>query len=133
MKTLAAAAFLLVACAGFAHADIQGEAIDYAHGELKLQGWAAYDDAQEGKLPGVLLVHAWRGHGENVRAYVTIRPGQPRPTAADLIAHARERVGYKAPEEIVFLEEMPLNPTGKIDRTGLLEMAEDHLHPHGLE
>lgn len=83
-------------------------------------------------LAGVVGVHD-AVHGENVRAYVTIRSGQPRPTAADLIAHARERVGYKAPEEIVFLEEMPLNPAGKIDRTGLLEMAEDHLHPHGLE
>jgi hypothetical protein len=30
------------------------------------------------------------------------------------------------------LEEMPLNPTGKIDRSGLKQLAEDHLHPHGL-
>ncbi len=28
---------------------------------------------------------------------------------------------------------MPLNPTGKIDRVGLKRMAEDHLHPHGLD
>lgn len=43
-----------------------------------------------------------------------------------------ERIGYKAPEEVVFLDQMPLNPTGKIDRVGLKRMAEDHLHPHGL-
>jgi len=72
-------------------------------------------------------------HGENVRAYVTVRDGTERPTAADLIVHCRERIGYKAPEEIVFLDQMPLNPTGKIDRVGLKRMAEDHLHPHGLE
>lgn len=24
-------------------------------------------------------------------------------------------------------------PTGKIDRVGLRRMAEDHLHPHGLD
>jgi long-chain acyl-CoA synthetase len=41
-------------------------------------------------------------------------------------------VGYKAPEEVVFLDDMPLNPTGKIDRVELKNMAEDHLHPHGL-
>lgn len=41
-------------------------------------------------------------------------------------------VGYKAPEEIVILDEMPLNPTGKVDRVGLKALAEDHLHPHGL-
>jgi acyl-coenzyme A synthetase/AMP-(fatty) acid ligase len=71
-------------------------------------------------------------HGENVRAYVTLAEGAERPSAADLIVHCRERIGYKAPEEIVFLDEMPLNPTGKIDRVGLKRMAEEHLHPHGL-
>jgi long-chain acyl-CoA synthetase len=70
-------------------------------------------------------------HGENVRAYVTIADGQARPTSQELIDFARERVGYKAPEEIVFLPEMPLNPTGKIDRVGLKRLAEEHLHPHG--
>ena len=82
-------------------------------------------------LAGVVGIHD-TVHGENVRAYVTLREGAERPTSADLIVFCRERVGYKAPEEIIFLEEMPLNPTGKIDRAGLKRMAEDHLHPHGL-
>ncbi len=83
-------------------------------------------------LAGVVGVHDTT-HGENVRAYVTLEEGAERPSSADLIVFCRERVGYKAPEEIVFLEEMPLNPTGKIDRVGLKRMAEDHLHPHGLD
>jgi long-chain acyl-CoA synthetase len=83
-------------------------------------------------LAGVVGVHD-TVHGESVRAYVTLEPGAAKPTSADLIVHCRDRVGYKAPEEIVFLEEMPLNPTGKIDRVGLKKMAEDHLHPHGLD
>jgi acyl-CoA synthetase (AMP-forming)/AMP-acid ligase II len=83
-------------------------------------------------LAGVVGVHDLV-HGENVRAYVTLRPGAPRPSSADLIVFCRERVGYKAPEEVVFLEEMPLNPTGKIDRVGLKRLAEEHLHPHGLD
>ncbi|HUB98395.1 MAG TPA: class I adenylate-forming enzyme family protein [Solirubrobacterales bacterium] len=83
-------------------------------------------------LAGVVGVHD-TVHGENVRAYVTLEAGAEKPTSADLIVHCRDRVGYKAPEEIVFLDEMPLNPTGKIDRVGLKKMAEDHLHPHGLE
>ena len=82
-------------------------------------------------LAGAVGIHD-EVHGENVRAYVTLREGAERPSAADLIVHCRERIGYKAPEEILFLDEMPLNPTGKIDRTGLKRMAEDHLHPHGL-
>jgi len=83
-------------------------------------------------LAGAVGVHD-EVHGENVRAYVTLRDGAARPSSADLILHCRERIGYKAPEEIVFLDEMPLNPTGKIDRTGLKRLAEDHLHPHGLD
>ena len=82
-------------------------------------------------LAGAVGVHD-TVHGENVRAYVTLAEGASRPSAADLIVHCRERIGYKAPEEVVFLDEMPLNPTGKIDRVGLKRLAEDHLHPHGL-
>ncbi len=71
-------------------------------------------------------------HGENVRAYVTVQEGVARPTAHDLIEFVRARVGYKAPEEVVFLDEMPVNPTGKLDRVVLKRLAEEHLHPHGL-
>jgi acyl-coenzyme A synthetase/AMP-(fatty) acid ligase len=63
-------------------------------------------------------------HGENVRAYVSIKEGFGQPTATELIFFARERIGYRAPEEIVFLEEIPLNPTGKVDRVTLKQMAE---------
>jgi acyl-coenzyme A synthetase/AMP-(fatty) acid ligase len=80
-------------------------------------------------LAGVVGIHD-QTHGENVRAYVTLKDGAPVPTAADLIVFARERVGYKAPDEIVFLDEMPLNPTGKVDRVGLKRRAEDHVNPH---
>ena len=77
-------------------------------------------------LAGVVGVHD-DVHGENVRAYVTLRDGAERPVVADLIRFCRERVGYRAPEEIVVLDAMPLNATGKIDRTGLKRMAEEHL------
>jgi acyl-coenzyme A synthetase/AMP-(fatty) acid ligase len=82
-------------------------------------------------LVGVVGIHD-EVHGENVRAYVTIQDGAARPSSHDLVEFARARIGYKAPEEVVFLDEMPLNPTGKLDRVLLKAMAEDHLHPHGL-
>ena len=82
-------------------------------------------------LVGVVGIHD-EVHGENVRAYVTIQDGAERPSSQELVEFARERIGYKAPEEVVFLDEMPVNPTGKLDRVGLKAMAEDHLHPHGL-
>jgi acyl-CoA synthetase (AMP-forming)/AMP-acid ligase II len=93
---------------------------------------SALDEHPAVELAGVVGIHD-EVHGETVRAYVTAREGAERPSSADLIVFCRDRVGYKAPEEVVFLDEMPLNPTGKIDRVGLKRMAEDHLHPHGLE
>lgn len=62
-------------------------------------------------------------HGENVRAYITWRPGVPRPTPGELIQFSQARVGYKAPDEIVVLEEMPINAGGKVDRTALKQLA----------
>lgn len=76
---------------------------------------------------GVIGVHDLV-HGENVRAYVVAKSGTS-PSDIELIAFAREQIGYKAPEEIRFLDEMPLNPTGKVDRVTLKKMAED-VHDH---
>ncbi|MGI9492108.1 MAG: class I adenylate-forming enzyme family protein, partial [Geminicoccaceae bacterium] len=71
---------------------------------------------------GVIGVHDML-HGENVRAYVVLSEEADKPTIQELIDHARERIGYKAPEEIIFLEEMPMNATGKVDRVSLKKMA----------
>lgn len=77
---------------------------------------------------GVIGVHDLM-HGENVRAYVELKPGAERPQSRELIKFARGRVGYKAPEEVVILESMPLNPTGKVDRVALKKLAAgDHAH-----
>jgi acyl-CoA synthetase (AMP-forming)/AMP-acid ligase II len=68
-------------------------------------------------------------HGENVRAYITLTDGVERPTTQELTRFARERIGYKAPEEIVILEDMPITATGKMDRMRLKRMAEANLAP----
>jgi acyl-CoA synthetase (AMP-forming)/AMP-acid ligase II len=75
---------------------------------------------------GVIGIHDLV-HGENVRAYITLREGADRPTSQELIHFARARVGYKAPEEIVVLDEMPVTATGKLNRTHLKRMAEANL------
>jgi len=66
-------------------------------------------------------------HGENVRAYVSLKPGVPRPTVQEIIRVARARIGYKAPEEVIVLDVIPLNATGKVDRVALKQLAEEHL------
>ncbi|WP_305985795.1 class I adenylate-forming enzyme family protein [Roseibium sp. MMSF_3544] len=76
---------------------------------------------------GVIGVHDLV-HGENVRAYVVAKDGTS-PSDIELIAFAQEQIGYKAPEEIRFLDEIPLNPTGKVDRVTLKRLAEE-AHDH---
>jgi acyl-coenzyme A synthetase/AMP-(fatty) acid ligase len=80
------------------------------------------------ELAGVVGIHDVM-HGENVRAFITVREGVRQPKVMELIKFARERVGYKAPEDVVILQEMPLNPTGKIDRLKLKRLAEEE-HGH---
>jgi long-chain acyl-CoA synthetase len=77
---------------------------------------------------GVIGIHHLV-HGETVRAYVVARDPARRPTAQALIRFARTRIAaYKVPEEIVFLDALPLNATGKVDRVRLKRMAEDAAH-----
>ncbi len=64
-----------------------------------------------------------REHGENVWAFVELRRGAERPLPEALIAHSRQRVGYKAPEVVTILDALPVNATGKVDRTALRTLA----------
>ncbi|MCB0322774.1 MAG: dienelactone hydrolase family protein [Bdellovibrionales bacterium] len=50
-----------------AKAEVVGREIKYATDALSMQGYFAYDDALEGKLPGVIIVHEWWGHTDYVR------------------------------------------------------------------
>ncbi|WP_447600400.1 dienelactone hydrolase family protein [Nitrospira sp. Nam80] len=53
--------------ASAAAAGVQTREIEYKQGETVLQGFLAWDDAVEGKRPGVLVVHEWWGHNEHAR------------------------------------------------------------------
>ena len=64
--------------------------------------------------------------GEVPRAFVVLRPGQDTlgVTAEALIAHCRERLaGFKTPKEIVFLDVLPRNPSGKVLKRELRQAA----------
>jgi dienelactone hydrolase len=49
------------------YAAVKGEEVTYKAGDTVLKGYLAYDDAVQGKRPGVLVVHEWWGHGDFVR------------------------------------------------------------------
>ncbi len=42
-------------------AAIHTETVEYKQGDATLEGFVAYDDAIQGKRPGVLVVHQWMG------------------------------------------------------------------------
>jgi dienelactone hydrolase len=50
-----------------ARTGIKTQTIDYEHGGTKLQGFLAYDADLEGKRPGVLVIHEWRGLNDYAR------------------------------------------------------------------
>jgi acyl-CoA synthetase (AMP-forming)/AMP-acid ligase II len=57
--------------------------------------------------------------GEAVCAVVALRPGQTA-TAEALTEHCRALIaGYKRPRRIVFVGEMPVLPSGKINKPAL--------------
>ena len=68
--TALAFAALLVVAAGRAQAEIKTEWIEYSHGDVKLKGYLAYDDAITGKRPAVLVIHAREGMTENTKKNV---------------------------------------------------------------
>ena len=62
-------------------------------------------------------------YGKRLRAFV-VKSGDVDEDA--LKAHAKDNLArYKVPREVVFLDELPRNPTGKILKRELREMAAD--------
>jgi len=63
--------FLITTVLVFFHfaatAEIVTKTIEYKHGEVMLEGYLAYDDSIDGKRPGVLVVHEWKGLNEYAR------------------------------------------------------------------
>jgi len=46
---------------GTVEAKVVTKTVEYRHGDVVLEGYLAYDDAQTGKRPGVVIVHEWTG------------------------------------------------------------------------
>ncbi len=59
--------WILLCFSAGAIAEIVGKAVAYQAGGKNFKGYLAYDDAIEGKRPGILVVHEWWGHNEYAR------------------------------------------------------------------
>ncbi len=69
-------------------------------------------------------------HGEEVVAFVSLRPGA-ESSAAELVDWARERIGgYKYPREVHVVDAVPLTNVGKVDRKMLRARLEQQPAPN---
>ena len=60
--------------------------------------------------------------GEEGKAVVVLRPGE-EASAEDIQEHCRERLArYKVPKYVVFLDDLPKNPSGKVLKNKLRDM-----------
>jgi len=50
-----------------AEAAVVGKSVEYSVGDTLMRGYLAYDDAIEGKRPGILVVHEWWGLNDYAR------------------------------------------------------------------
>src|SRR5262249_34431724 len=116
MKKLLLAATALAAMsifggwsAGTAHAAVQVKTVDYKQGDATLEGWLVYDDAKQGKRPGVVVFPAWNGPDADAKAsaqklaqmgYVAfvadvygkgIRPQAPKDSGAEAGKYMKNR------------------------------------------
>jgi dienelactone hydrolase len=72
LRTFLRGFLMALLIASSAQAEIRSERIEYRHGDTQLEGFLFYDDAREGKRPGVLVVHEWWGLND----YATRRAAQ---------------------------------------------------------
>ena len=62
--------------------------------------------------------------GQRLRAAVVAAPGGGGPTADEVRDHVRANLArYKVPRDVVFLDELPRNATGKVLRRVIAEDA----------
>ena len=64
-RTLTALTLALLSTAALAA--VQGKEVTYTADGVTMKGYVAWDDAVQGKRPGVLVVHEWWGHNEYAR------------------------------------------------------------------
>ncbi len=63
-------AISILALAASANAKVVSKPVEYSQNGAVLEGYLAYDDAAQGKRPGVLVVHEWWGLNDYVRSRV---------------------------------------------------------------
>jgi non-ribosomal peptide synthetase component E (peptide arylation enzyme) len=99
-----------------------GEKIACEEVEAFLSRHPAIADAKVVAMPDPI-------YGEKACAFLILRPGQPAPTIAELIAFvtAHGLAKYKCPERIEVVESFPVTKVGKLNKPALRDMINEML------
>jgi len=68
MKKVFWFALLMIAGIGTSAAEVRTEEISYSADGVDLKGYLAWDDAKDGRRPGILVVHEWWGQNDYPRS-----------------------------------------------------------------
>jgi malonyl-CoA/methylmalonyl-CoA synthetase len=83
-------------------------------------------DAQEGVAESAVIGVPHPDFGEGVLAVVKRRPGSAAPDADALIAATRAQLAaFKTPKRVVFVDDLPRNSMGKVQKNRLRETYRD--------
>lgn len=119
-------------------AEVKTQVVEYKHGNTVLEGYLAYDDAVQGKRPGVLVVHEWKGLGDYVKrraeqlaklGYVAfavdmygkgIRPTNPKDAMAQVNIYRSNRplMRDRVNAGLAVLQQNPLTDSNRIAAIG---------------
>jgi dienelactone hydrolase len=107
--TLLAAVTMAGLQIGTAQAAVKVDTVNYKQGDTTLEGWLVYDDAKQGKRPGVVVFPAWMGPTDDEKqraellakmgyvAFVAdvygkgIRPNNPKDAGAESGKYMKDR------------------------------------------
>ncbi len=85
------------------------------------------DDHPKVELCGVVGIPD-KHYGSIVGVFVEPKQGVPAPTVEELTDFVSQRLlQYKVPQKWIFVETLPKNHVGKIDRKKLHDMAEEYI------
>ncbi len=127
MRLIALGMALLGGIGGPAIAAVETRTVEYRHGDAILEGYLAWDDAVQGKRPGILVVHDWTGLGDYAKmrarklaemGYLAfaidiygkgVRPQTPQGSAVQAGIYKNDRKLMRA-RALAGLEELWKNP-----------------------
>lgn len=110
-----------------AHAAVKIQTVDYKQGDTTLEGWLVYDDALQGKRPGVVVFPAYYGPSNDEKEDATrlaklgyvafvadvygkgVRPNNPKDAGAEMGKYMKDR-GLLRERAVAAYDQLRKNP-----------------------